>query len=231
VPGFAYDEIAISGQVTDGAEASGGWTFDPASGGFHVTNGTETQSFYNAYFIENRQYLGPDQLPVGFDYGLYTAPYNFGGTVGPDWTERYSYQNGIVVWYYNIAVREQQRGRPSGRGGDPPHRRPPEHHALGRRHQRAPAHSGVRLGVRPPGDAAADAQQGGRSDLVAVAPGEPTFDDSKSYYHATDPADAGSFYKAGWASVKIPNSGTRMQVLGYPSRDGHVRIQLWAPRP
>ena len=57
----------------DGAETDTGWTYSPASGGFHVTTGTETKSYFNAYVAENRQYLGFDRAPVGFDYGRQVA--------------------------------------------------------------------------------------------------------------------------------------------------------------
>ncbi len=229
-PGFAYDDIAISGQSTDGAETNAGWTFDPASGGFHVTTGTDTVSYYNAYFIENRQYLGPDQLPVGFDLGLYTAPYNFGGTVGPKWTERYSYQNGVLVWYYNSQYSDNNVGDHPGEGEILPIDAHPNimHWANG-------------TNVRPRIQAydSAFGLQGTPPLTLSLAgvpmswpslAGNPMFDDSQSYYRASDPADGGSFYKAGWASVKIPNSGTKMQVLTYPSRDGHVRIIVTPPR-
>ncbi|MGZ8686989.1 MAG: immune inhibitor A domain-containing protein, partial [Gaiellaceae bacterium] len=84
VPGFSVDDIAITGQALDGAETAVPWNF--AGGGFHVTTGTETEAFHNAYIVENRQYIGSDALHVGFDQYLYTSPYNF--TVG-DWTERF----------------------------------------------------------------------------------------------------------------------------------------------
>ena len=54
--GFAVDEIAISGQATDGAEGSSPWTFVPAAGGFHVTTGQEVRSYFNTYLAEFRQY-------------------------------------------------------------------------------------------------------------------------------------------------------------------------------
>ncbi len=69
--GFAIDDISIAGGAADGAEADGGWTFDPAEGGFRVTTGTEQQSYFNAYVAENRQYRG-------YDKSLKTGPYNFG---------------------------------------------------------------------------------------------------------------------------------------------------------
>ena len=40
------------------------------------------------------------------------------------------------------------------------------------------------------------------------------FDDSKSYYVASDPADATSDWKAGWNSVNNPHTGTVIKVAG-----------------
>ena len=65
--GMGIDDIAITGQALDGAETDAGWTYD----GFIPTTGTITQSFFNAYFAEYRNYRG-------YDDGLRTGPYNFG---------------------------------------------------------------------------------------------------------------------------------------------------------
>ena len=78
-PGISIDDVAISGQPVDGAESDGGWTFDPATGGFQATTGTETTPYFNAYVVENRQYIGPDELKVGFDGPLGKAPYTSAG--------------------------------------------------------------------------------------------------------------------------------------------------------
>ena len=69
-----------------------------------------TRYFFNAYVGENRQYLG-------YDAGLQTGPYNFGGTIGPNWAERFPYQDGLLVWYWDNVVRRQQRRRPSRAAG------------------------------------------------------------------------------------------------------------------
>src|SRR5690606_8355574 len=58
-PGIMVDEIEVSGSPVDGAESDAGWTFDPPDG-FRVTNGTEVNSYFNAYIAEFRQYLGFD---------------------------------------------------------------------------------------------------------------------------------------------------------------------------
>ena len=70
--GFSVDDIAITGQSLDGAEAPAGWAFAPATGGFRVTTGVETARFFNTYLAEFRQYRDT------FDSSLQTGPYNFG---------------------------------------------------------------------------------------------------------------------------------------------------------
>ncbi len=49
--GFQVDEIAITGQATDGAESDTGWTFN----GFRTTTGVESAFYFNAYVAEYRQ--------------------------------------------------------------------------------------------------------------------------------------------------------------------------------
>ena len=137
VPGFQVDDIAVSGQPLDGAETDAGWTFTPAEGGFQATESSVTRYFFNAYVGENRQYLG-------YDAGLRTGPYNFGGTIGPNWAERFPLQDGLLVWYWDNVVRRQQRRRPPGRRTDPAGRREPGAAALGERVRHASASAVVR---------------------------------------------------------------------------------------
>ncbi|WP_180934387.1 immune inhibitor A domain-containing protein [Nocardioides ungokensis] len=57
--GFQVDNITLDGNDIGTAETGAeGWTFD----GFRTTTGTEDQSFTNAYFVDNRQYVGRDRL-------------------------------------------------------------------------------------------------------------------------------------------------------------------------
>ena len=95
---------------------SGGWTFSPETGGFHVTTGVDEQSFANYYVVENRQYIGPDKLRVGFDGPLGVAPYNFGGTIGPNWAERHPYEDGVLIWYWNTEYANNNVGDHPGEG-------------------------------------------------------------------------------------------------------------------
>jgi immune inhibitor A len=101
-PGFMVDEISINGGPTDGAEADAGWTFD----GFHVTSGTESAFYFNAYVAEFRIYRG-------YDDGLRTGPYNFGFLDNPvleNYVEHFSYQDGLLVSYWDNSFTDNNTG-------------------------------------------------------------------------------------------------------------------------
>jgi immune inhibitor A len=106
-PGLQIDEIAITGQPTDGAEADAGWTYDPADGsGFHVTTGSETRSYFNAYVAEFRQYRD-------YDKALETGPYNF---TTDTLVEHFPYQDGLLIWYWDGSQSDNNVGDHPGEG-------------------------------------------------------------------------------------------------------------------
>jgi immune inhibitor A len=93
--GPMLDDIAVT---ADGAQVF----FDDVEGG---TNGwvgnwtrfggsvTELKGTY--YIAENRQY-------IGYDANLKTGPYSFNRAISkPNWVQRYPYQNGLLIWYWN----------------------------------------------------------------------------------------------------------------------------------
>ena len=223
VPGFQVDEIAISGQQTDGAETDAGWTFEPKEGGFHVTGQTVTRYFFNAYVAENKQYLG-------YDAGMRTGPYNFGGTIGANWAERFPYQDGLLVWYWDNSFGDNNVGEHPGGGLILPVDANP-----------APLHWANGSVMRPrlqSFDAtfttqATDAitvHNGGVAVTVPSRPGVTTFDDSKSYWVPGDAGDApaNGRYQAEWNSVKVPNTGTSMRVTSV-TPGGFMQVQVTPP--
>ena len=205
-PGFQIDEIAITGQATDGAEGANPWTFTPADG-FRITSGTEVGTFFNAYLAENRQYLG-------YDAGLRTGPYNFGGTVGPLWAERFPYQDGVLLWYWDSSFSENNVGDHPGEGLILPIDVRP-----------APLHSASGAVLRPriqsfdapltltPTDAVT-LHFGGVPVNIPSQPAVAVFDDNNSYWVASDPGDApaNGRYQASWNSVKTPKTGTQIRL-------------------
>ena len=109
--GFFADEITVSADgapiVTSGAEADDeGWTLD----GFRPTTGTETGDFDNYYIASNRSY-------VSFDQYLETGPYNFGFLPDrPDWVEHFTYEQGLLVSYWDTSQRDNNTSEHPGEG-------------------------------------------------------------------------------------------------------------------
>ncbi|MCA9867621.1 MAG: immune inhibitor A [Anaerolineae bacterium] len=110
-PGFMVDEINVSGSPVDGAESDMGWTFNPESG-FRVTDGLESASYFNAYVAEYRRYWG-------FDDALRTGPYNFGFLNDANlqnWVERFSYQDGLLISYWDGSQSDNDTSQHPGHG-------------------------------------------------------------------------------------------------------------------
>jgi immune inhibitor A len=200
--GFQVDAIML-----DGTKHDTGWTFDPASGGFRVTTGTETVSYFNAYLAENRQYLG-------YDAGLRTGPYNFGGNVGPNWAERFPYQDGVLLWYWDSSQTDNNVGDHPGEGLILPIdvRPTPLHSASGAVLRPRVQSFDAPLTLTPTD--AFTLHFGGVPVNIASQPGVSVFDDTKSYWVASDPGDApaNGRYQASWNSVKTPNTGTQIRL-------------------
>ncbi|MGN6089091.1 MAG: hypothetical protein ACTHNT_07370, partial [Actinomycetales bacterium] len=216
-PGFAVDDITLGG-VTDGAESDAGWAFQPVSGtAFHVTNGTEKSSHFNAYVAESRQY-------VGYDANLKTGPYNFGGTVGLDWAERFPYQNGLLVWYYDSSYSNNNVGDHPGEGQILPVDANPgvlhwqDGSVMRGRIQSYDATFGLQATPR------LTLHKAGVATVIPSHRGVSTFDDSRSYWVGSDAGDAVGHYQAGWLSVKNPHSGTKLQVLNSSTYNLDVRV-------
>ncbi|KPV50844.1 peptidase M6, partial [Kouleothrix aurantiaca] len=217
--GFGVDEIAITGLPTDGAEADAGWTY----AGFIRTTGTITQSFFNAYFGEFRQY-------TGYDESLKTGPYNFGFLDNPNlqnWVEHYPYQDGLLVWYYDTSFADNNVGDYCAAG------------RCGGLFLPVDAHPG--LLIRPdngkvwrPRIQSYDATFGlEATDKITLhansiaatyggLPAVPVFDDTKSYWVAPNPA-IGHF---GWSSVPVPHTGTSIRVVSTSSQDGFMQVEV-----
>jgi immune inhibitor A len=218
-PGIAVDDIAITGQPVDGAESDAGWTFDTnADTGFHVTSGSEKFKTFNFYVAENRQYLG-------YDANLDTGPYNF---TTDKWAERFAYQDGMLVWYSDYFWGDNSVGDHPGQGLVlPVDARPDVLHWKD---------DGTNMRGRfQPFDATfgtpAQSITLHHNDVATTIPAQKAvmvFNDNRSYYRASDPADAISHYQAGWFSVDNPHSGTKIRVMGL-TRGGFMQILVTPP--
>jgi immune inhibitor A len=218
-PGFAVDDISITGQPVDGAEADAGWSFTSNSDtGFHATTGTEVFKTFNFYVAENRAYWG-------YDANLATGPYNFTTDL---WAERFPYQDGLLVWYSDYFWSDNSVGDHPGQGLIlPVDARPDILHWKD---------DGTNMRGRfQPFDAtfgtpaqSITLHHNGVATTIPAQKAVMVFDDTKSYYRATDPADAFSHYQAGWFSVDHPHTGTVIRVVG-STPGGMMQIQVTAP--
>src|SRR5512138_380646 len=217
--GFAVDDIAITGLPTDDAESDPGWTYN----GFILTDGTTVESFANFYIAEFRQY-------VGYDDSLKTGPYNFGfADTKPNWVEHFPYQDGLLVWYLDYSFPDNNVG---------------DHCANGRCGAFfLPVDAHPDLLLRPdngqvwrPRIQSYDSTFGTqKTDKICLhvnttyvecygkLKGNPTFDDTKSYWVEPDPS-IGHF---GWSSVPLPGYGVKIRVVYMNSYAGSfMRVKV-----
>jgi immune inhibitor A len=211
-PGFQVDAISIAGGPIDGAETDAGWTFD----GFRTTTGTETTPFFNAYVAENRQY-------IGYDDSLRTGPYNFGFlSTRPDWVEHFSYQDGILVSYWDSSHTDNSVGDHPGEGLILPVDAHPaiEYWSDGTMMRPRLQSYDSTFGVQR--TQSYTLHNDGVPTTITSKPAVRVFDDRKSYW--TD-GSAPGHYQPGWSSVRVPNTGTQIRVNSLKP-NGIARIQV-----
>lgn len=216
--GFSVDEIAITGQATDGAESDAGWTL---RGFTRAVDGIVTQSFFNAYFAEFRNYRG-------YDDTLRTGPYNFGfldNAALQNWVEHYPYQDGMLVWYYDTSFANNNVGDAcaSGRCGGlvlPVDAHPellvrPDNGRVWR--PRFQTYDST-FGLAPTDQVCLHANS--IQQCYGGLPANPLFDDTQTYWYPPNPAIG----HLGWASVPLPATGTTIRVTSVSSRDGFMQV-------
>lgn len=224
-PGFQVDALQIPGQLLDGAETDAGWTLD----GFRTTTGSETQSFFNAYVVENRQY-------IGFDDSLRTGPYNFGWLHDPtkqNLVEHFSYQDGILISYWDDSYADNSVGDHPGHGLILPIDAHPgiNHWADGTMMRCRIQSYDSTFGLQA--TEAYTLHNNGVAASIGGLPAVPVFDDSKSYW--TDEASAGAGHAGDhlgiprdepeFCSVIVPNTGTTIRVKSMSST-GFAQIDV-----
>jgi immune inhibitor A len=216
--GFGVDDIAITGQATDGGETDPGWNY----AGFSRTTGTTTVSFFNAYFAEFRTYQG-------YDNGLKTGPYNFGfPDTAPNWVEHFPYQSGLLVWYYDTSFADNNVGDhcASGRCGGlvlPVDAHPdlllrPDNGQVWR--PRIQSYDST-FGLKKT-DKICLHTSSTVSQCYGPLPANPLFDDTQSYWVAPDPS-IGHF---GWASVPLPGFGVTIRVNSVSAQNTFMQVTL-----
>ena len=100
-PGIAIDTIAVGGTI-DNATNPAAWTLN----GFRVlASGQFTESFFHYYLAESRSYVRNDTSLCG--------AYNF---LRGNWVEKQCYARGLLVWYRNSSVPDNNTSVHPGSG-------------------------------------------------------------------------------------------------------------------
>ena len=107
---FLDDIVAKSGGTTlftDNVEQAGDWT---ATGKWQRSTGTVTTTADQYYLLENRQYVGSDEL-------LRDGPYQFSfGVTAPNKVEFFSFRPGMLVWYVDHTTEDNNTSEHPGSG-------------------------------------------------------------------------------------------------------------------
>jgi immune inhibitor A len=199
--GFLVDEISIAGGPTLGAEADDGFTFDPAEGGFHVSDGAEISFHFNAYIAEFRQYRG-------YDESLKTGPYNFGFLDDPNlqnYVEHFPYMEGLLITYWDETFEDNNTGANCDAGRCGGLALPVDAHPTPMRQADGGYwRSRVQSYDSPFGLSATKkitVHENSQPSHHTSQPGNPVFDDTQSYWDPVIP----------WASVQVPGVGVTIR--------------------
>ena len=100
--GAFLDSISVNGVVDDNAFTG--------TGLWKLSTGTEQEAYEQYYLVENREY-------AGYDNTLATGPYQFSEAfTRPDWVEFFKFQNGMLVWYVDHSVEDNNTSQHPGSG-------------------------------------------------------------------------------------------------------------------
>jgi len=208
--GFMVDNVLVTGSPVDGAESNTGWTYDPTDG-FSVSSGTESAFYGNYYVAEYRTYRG-------YDATLRNA-YNFGWSTDPvlfNWVERFPYQDGLLISYWDTSMTDNNVGGHPGEGLLLPIDAHPELLKRGdggvwrNRVQAFDATFGLQR-TEP-----VTLHYNGLTSVHPSLPAVPVFDDRLQYYRPANPL----------GGVINPNTGTQIRVRSMGSRNTYLRVQV-----
>ena len=214
--GIAIDDITITGNPVDGAETDPGWAYD----GFSRTQAL-TNSYFNAYVLENRTYLG-------YDAALQKGPYNFGFLADQDRVEHFPYQDGLLIWYWNNEWSDNNVATHPGEGLILPVDSHPAIETWTEGTQMRPriqSYDSTFTKVATESITLHNPATG-VAKTIASKPAVSTFNDAlrdgdgtSIYWVPGDASDNGvsGNYQAEWNSVDVPDTGTRIQVKSISS--------------
>lgn len=212
--GLLVDKISVtSGGATllaDGAEnPPNGWALD----GFTSVGATVTSATDQFYLASNRTY-------TAYDKYLQTGPYNFGDPSRPDFAEKFPYQNGLLVNYWDTSYTNNNTSEHPGSGLILPVDANPE---VKYNLQGQPWRGRIQNYDAPFGLERSDSfnlTADGRTSYVRGANANPVFDDTDVNRYFTPFAAAG-LERVG---VKVAGAGVQMRVLSQNGTTMRVRI-------
>jgi immune inhibitor A len=223
--GFMVDALEIPGQPPDGAEADAGWTFD----GFVVASGDDVRFFFNAYVLENRQY-------IDYDLALREGPYNFGFPDRPNYVEHFPLQDGLLISYWDSYYDNNNVGDHPGEGLLLPVDSHPAIETWSDGTQMRPriqSYDSTFTLARTDGITLHNPADG-VAKTIASKPGNRLFNDglrdsdgTSIYWTPSHPSDAPgtSRYQSEWNSVNVPDTGTTVEIKSL-SRTGIMVIDI-----
>lgn len=206
--GLMVDNIQINDGVVWGAEGDEGWTLS----GFRVSTGSETSLYSHYYLAENRVYWG-------YDANLELGPYNFGflGTEnGSNLVERFPYQDGLLVSYWNTYYKDNNTGTHPGGGLVLPIDANPTltYDALGQPWRPRIQTFDATFSLEPIDEITL--HTGGEPSTIPSRPGQSTFNDLYTFWTP----------EHGGTGVAVPKTGTSISVRSTSARDTFMQIEV-----
>jgi immune inhibitor A len=212
LPGLFVDDLKITAGGTtlfaDGAESgANGWAFS----GFAIVTDTLTEEFDHFYIASNREY-------VGYDRYLRTGPYNFGFPSKPRWVEKFPYQDGLLVSYWDTSYSDNNTSQHPGSGEILPidaHPRPL--YTLDGTLWRGRIQTyDAPFGLQKADSFTLHHQATGKPSYIRGQAGNPVFDDSNPnrYFDPAQPR----------VGVKVAGEGVRIRVLDESGTSVRVRV-------
>jgi immune inhibitor A len=207
-PGFAVDTINIGG-VVDNSTTASAWDL---KGFVQLTGGQYTQTYFHYYLAESRSYIGNDTSLCG--------AYNF---LTNSWVEKQCYARGLLIWYRNSSVADNNTATHPGTGqilpidAHPVANIKPDGRTLwGPRWQTWDASFGVDTNAVTLSQVAAS---GKVVKQTYTAPAVSTFFDSSTtaYYNSALP----------YNSVKTAGSGVKIDIVGVSADRSSWRVHVY----
>ncbi|GAA2722104.1 immune inhibitor A domain-containing protein [Cellulomonas aerilata] len=210
--GIFIDDVVVTAGgtaiVTSGAEAGDtGWALD----GFQAVGSSVTTLFDQFYLASNREY-------VGFDKYLQTGPYNARDPLRPDLFEHFPYQDGLLVWYWDTSVPDNDTTAHPGEGEILP---VDAHPRVLFNLEGVPWRGRIQTYDATFGLQRADSFQlhvNGKRSLVRGQPAVRTFDDSdpERYFKPELPSNG----------VRVAGTGTRIRVQDEEGTSVRIRVEV-----